>query len=332
MATEETDEILDATGRTVFTGKEPHPYRTNTRFAQVNGQWEPILTKKPAATTLITRSPEEQVRERNANRAAAQARANGERRRMAKLISKIAKRQSKGDPATVQSRAEDFPLLETLRRDKNEEGIKLVRRYRLLVALCEAEPLKGLDYSRADGGEVVRVSKRLTPEADVDKAGASGWSVIADGEIRYSSKIRKSKGAHAEPSKRVVVASNDNAAEGSRIRSENLHIKVTDEVLVAQIDAKPILAELRRSIGPLVDPFEDAVLGGKTYEEVGLISGASARYAVGVGKSLVGTAIASLTVTWKEIDARERLLEIEAARRLASRNAANDNRAVRKAS
>ncbi|WP_376742198.1 hypothetical protein [Ensifer canadensis] len=250
---------------------------------------------------------------------------------MAKLIRKIAKRQNKGDPSVVQSRSEDFPLLETLRRDKNEEAIKLVQRYRMIVALCEAEPLKGLDYSKSDGGEVVRESRRLTPEEDIDAAQASGWSVVSDGEIKYSSKIKRSKAARAQPAKRVVVASNDNAAEGSRIRSESLHIKVTDEVLAAQIDAKPILAELRRSIGPLVAPFEDAVLGGKTYEEVGIISGAAARYALGVGKSLVGTAIGSLVTTWKDIDNRERLLEREAAHRFANRKASNDNRPSRQA-
>ncbi|WP_065091491.1 hypothetical protein [Rhizobium leucaenae] len=239
---------------------------------------------------------------------------------MGKLTKTINKRQSIGDPACVQSRSEDFPLLEALRRDENKEAIAAVLRYRKLVALCEAEPLKGLDYSKSDGGEVVRVSSLLTPEADIDEAAASGWKEIPDGEIKQSSKIKKSKGAHATPARRTVVADNDNIAAGSVVKTESLHVKLTDEVLNAHVDAKPILAELRSTLGPLVEPFEDAVLGGKSYTEIGRQQGEKTQPAVG-GRILVGMAIGSISVKWQEIDKREKLLESIALSRFRSRAA-----------
>lgn len=256
---QQDDQIIDATGRVVFTGEQPHPYRTNTRFRKVDGKWEPIeeIKTRDAAKTLPT------AEERAAGRERAKAKAVDEAKKMAKVRRVIVKRQSIGDPACVQSRGEDFPLLEALRRDEREDLVAVVLRYRRLVALCEAEPLKGLDYSKADGGEVVRETKRLTPEADIDAAAASDWKEIPSGEIKISTKVKKSKGSHSIPSRRTVVAANDNVTSGSVIKTESLHIKITDEILNEHIDAKPILAELRSSLGPLVDPFEDAVLGGK---------------------------------------------------------------------
>lgn len=308
--------ILDATGRAVFTGDQPHPYRTNTRFKKVDGVWVPIDEERHAVPHRQS-TPEE----RAAGRSAAKEKAREERRRMARLTKAIAKRQSIGNPSTVQSRSEDFPLLEALRRDDNGEAIAVVLRYRKLVALCEAEPLKGLDYSKADGGEVVRVSKRLTPEADIDAAAASGWTDIPDGEIKQTSKIKKSKGAHAAPARRKVVADNDNIASGSVIRTESLHVKLTDEVLNAHVDAKPILAELRSSLGPLVEPFEDAVLGGKSYTDIGRGSSGERTQPAVAGRVLVGMAIGSIIAKWQEVDKRERALEAEALRRFRNRAA-----------
>lgn len=310
MNTETEDQIIDATGRAVFTGDQPHPYRTRTRFQKVDGTWEPIEEAKTRdkPKTLPT------AEDRAAGRQRAELKSAEEARKMAKVRRAIVKRQSIGDPACVQSRGEDFPLLEALRRDEREDLVAVVLRYRRLVALCEAEPLKGLDYSKADGGEVVRETKRLTPEADIDRAAASDWKDVPDGEIKVSTKVKKSKGSHAIPSRRTVVAANDNTASGSVIKTESLHVKITDEILNEHIDAKPILAEIRYAMGPLVEPFEDAVLGGQSYSEIGRAKGEVAKPAV-AGRALVGMAIGTISVKWQEIDKREeRLAELALAR------------------
>ncbi|UYE95812.1 hypothetical protein HAAEEKHM_00092 [Sinorhizobium phage AP-16-3] len=316
--------ILDATGRAVFTGDQPHPYRTNTRFRKVDGVWVPIDEERHAVPRRQS-TPEE----RAAGRSAAAKKAKAESKAMRKLTKVIAERQKIGNPSIVQSRGEDFPLLEALRRDGRHEQIEVVKRYRRLVALCEAEPLKGLDYSKADGGELVRESSRLTPEADIDAAKASDWTEIPDGEIKQSSKIKKSKGSYSIPAKRVVVSERSDSSEGYVIKTESLHIKITDETLNEHIDAKPILAELRAILGPLLDPFEDAVLGGQTFTKIGRAEGADYKPDI-VGRTLVMRAIHALDGAWRDIDARERRLAVEAKRRFKTRLAANDNNPLRK--
>jgi hypothetical protein len=246
--------------------------------------------------------------------------AKAEKRALSKIVKVIAKRQDIGDPSIVQSRSEDFPLVEALRRDGQEELIKVVRRYRKLVALCEAEPLKGLDYSKSDGGEIVRESNRLTPEADIDEASATNWQNVPDGELKVSTKIKKSKGAYPIPSRRTVVAANDNLAQSHVVRTESLHVKLTDEVLNQHIDAKPVLAELRASLGPLVEPFEDAALGGRSYTDIGRVRGEAAKPAV-AGKTLVGMAIGTIAIKWQEIDKKAKIAESIALARFRNRAA-----------
>lgn len=306
----EEEHIIDATGRVAFTGDQPHPYRTNTRFRKVDGKWEPIeeVKTRDADRTLPT------AEERAAGRHRAKAKAADEARKMAKVRRAIVKRQLIGDPSCRQSEGEDFPLLEALRREGRDDLIAIVIRYRRLVALCEAEPLKGLDYSKSDGGEVVRETKKLTPEADIDAARASNWKDVPNGEIKVTTKIKKSRGSYASAPKRTTVAANDNVASGSVIKTESLHVKITDEILNEHIDAKPILAELRSSLGPLVDPFEDAVLGGQTYTEIGKKAGERTQPSV-AGRAIVGTATGFISVKWQEIDRREaRLAELALSR------------------
>ncbi len=316
MSDHEEDQIIDATGRIAFTGDQPHPYRTSTRFRKVDGKWEPIEETKTRDVLKIPQT----AQERAAGRERAKAKAADEAKKMAKVRRAIVKRQSIGDPACRLSEGEDFPLLEALRREGREDMIAIVIRYRRLVALCEAEPLKGLDYSKADGGEVVRETKKLTPEADIDAAKASNWKDMPDGEIKVTTKIKKSRGSYASAAKRTIVAANDNVASGSVIKSESLHVKITDEILNEHIDAKPILAELRNALGPLVEPFEDAVLGGRSYTDVGRTSGEEGRPSI-AGKAIVGMACGTISVKWQEIDKRERALEALALQRFRSRAA-----------
>lgn len=315
----EDERIIDATGRVLYTGHEPHPFRTNTRFIKVDGRWEAMPeAKQPQSARKAPRTADE----READRVAAATRRKAEEQAMAKVRRAIEKRQAIGDPDVRVSEGEDFPLMETLRRDGAKELIDVVLRYRRLVALCEAEPLKGMDYSKRDGGEIVRESKKLTPEADIDTAAASGWKSIPDGEIKQSTKIKRSKGAHSLPPKRVVVS---NVDEAYNVKTESLHIKITDEILNEQIDAKPILAELRGSLGPLVEPMEDAVLGGMTMRSIGESAGFSGRSAFDAGKALVGTALSAMNIKWAEISKRAKLAQAIALRRFKTRQAANDN-------
>lgn len=304
------------------TTTERNPYKTNTRFKKDDaGVWQAMPAEREEPRPKIKSTQED----RNAARQRVAARQAEERKAMGKITKVIRKRQDIGDPSVVQSRGEDFPLLETLRRDNMHHHIKLVRDYRALVALCEAEPLKGLDYTRSDGGEAVRRNTKLTPEADIDRAAASGWKDIPDGEIKYRGEIIKARGVFSLPAKRKGVALVKESGETNAPKTESLHVKLTDEVLIAHIDAKPILAELRQALGPLLEPFEDAVLGGRNFTQIGRQEGFTYKPDI-VGRTLVTRAMSALQGAWHDIDVRKRKLEKATERNLKRKYvAANDN-------
>ncbi|RUM99020.1 hypothetical protein EET67_05105 [Pseudaminobacter arsenicus] len=213
---------------------------------------------------------------------------------MARERRRINKRQRIGDPSCEQSRDEDFPLLAVLRRDRNEDAIRVVLEYRRLVALCAAEPLKGMSYSNreATGMSVEFESILRDGVAEVDAAKKGGWrdAAVPGGEIEYV-KPRRSKGAYNIPARRKAAIEYDDNCEARTGRTASLHIKVTEDVLLDRIDRFPILMRIRSALGPLVDPFEDAALGGQTLGSIGVRAGYAGRTAEISGKALVMQAI-----------------------------------------
>lgn len=240
--------------------------------------------------------------ERAAGRARAALKAEEELKAMKKELRRIKKRQRIGNPDCPRSRDEDFPLLAVLRRDKLQDYIRVVLEYRRLFALCEAEPLKGQAYGANEPGMAVAyVSRRMTGLKEVNEAAAAGFpgSSVPGGEIIYERKVRKSKGAYDIPAVRKKNVDVDAYFEGdggtSKVgTTESLHIRVTEDVLLDRIDRAPILAKIRAALGPLLEPFEDAVLGGQTLQSVGNTAGFFGRDATSAGKALVlqGVAVA----------------------------------------
>lgn len=220
-----------------------------------------------------------------------------ERKAMEAQRRRIQKRQSIGDPAIPANDNEDFPLLAVLRRDKLYHYIEVVMEYRRLVAISEAEALKGQDYGYDGGFYAAQESRRMKGAEEVDKAAAEGWkeSAVAGGDIVYTGKIRKSRGAYSLPASQKQRISVDAYFEGenggSKVsatgRTASLHRKMTDDLLLERIDTAPILAHLRAALGPLLEPFEDAVLGGQTFAYIGAKEGFKSRSASEAGKALV---------------------------------------------
>lgn len=248
--------------------KGDHQYRTGTRFVRNdNGTYSMVmaLPEKDDDEVKIIRDPAD----RAAGREKARKRAIVEKRAITRMRNKIDKQQSIGNPDCVQSRDEDFPLLAVLRRDKRADLIAAVLQYRQLVALCESEPLKGQSYGAGDGGTV------------------DHYSSLEDGEIVYSAKVRRSQGAYNLPAVRVNAAVINEKGDQSPVRTESLHIKLNEDTLADYIDSKPILARIRSALGPLLEPVEDAVLGGQTLAKVGADHGATGREATSSGKALV---------------------------------------------
>ncbi|WP_411906272.1 hypothetical protein [Rhizobium mayense] len=216
---------------------------------------------------------------------------------------RIEARQSIGDPACAANDNEDFPLMAVLRRDNLSRYIELVLGYRRLVALAEAEPLKGRDYGAGKDLSVVKRSTLKDGVSEVDDAAAADWkyATVPGGEIEYRSEIKRSKAAHPLPPKRSVPT---NSEIGYGVRTAGFHVKFTDATLIEHIDAKPVLAALRAALGPLLDPFEDAVLGGRTFSQIGRGEKFDVKPDV-AGKALVFRALAAVDGAWDEIRRRQ---------------------------
>jgi hypothetical protein len=213
---------------------------------------------------------------------------------MAKERRRISKRQSIGDPNCVQSRDEDFPLMAVLRRDGMDDAIRVVVAYRRLVALCAAEPLKGQSIGNVEtaGLNVEYRSVLRDGVAEVNAAHKAGYvNGVPGGEIEYDGRMRKSKGVYDIPATRKASGTVDDAPV---LRTESLHIRVTEDVLLERIDALPRLMRIRSALGPLVDPFEDAVLGGQTLTKIGEDRGHSGPSAAVVGKAVVMEALSEV--------------------------------------
>lgn len=275
-----------------------HPYRTNTKFMRDSSG----AFVRDDDGHLV---PTPQIKEANSarrifavSRERAYDNADQERKDMAKERRRINKRQRIGDPSCEQSRDEDFPLLAVLRRDGNDEAIRVVSEYRRLAALCAAEPLKGIAYSsrQATGLSVEYRSKKMDGVSEVNLAKRAGWKGdnVPDGEIEYDGRVRKSKGAHSLPPRRKVAIEYDDNCEAPTGRTESLHVKVTEDVLHERIDKYPLLLRIRSSLGPLVDLFEDAVLGGQTLQSIGERAGFRGRDAASAGKALVMQAVSTV--------------------------------------
>lgn len=275
--------------------KQGHPFRTTTRFMRddvgelmrdVYGFLMPTPHEKDAPKDW-SRTPEE----RAAARRRAEAKAEEERKAIRRMARRIKKRQNIGDPDCVQSRDEDFPLLAVLRRDRRPDLIATVVAYRKLVALCEAEPLKGQAYGdgSANGINVERRSTLRDGVAEVDEVAKAGFksTMVPGGEIAYRSELKRDQGAYDLPPRRVLAAEVNEDGTPVGGKTESLHIKINEDTLADYIDRKPILGKIRAALGPLLDPVEDALLGGQTFQAIGERDGFSGPQARSVGNALV---------------------------------------------
>lgn len=286
--------------------KGDHPYRTTTKFRRnadgsfardADGYLVPVIPPKDERREKQESTPEE----RADARARIAAKLKEEERAMTKLNRQVvgrtatgdavrrSKRQDIGDPDCAQSRDEDFPLLAVLRRDRATSMIASVLAYRRLVALCEAEPLKGQSYGQAAGVEREYETRRMRGIEEVNEAAAKGFKGdrVPGGEIVYERRVRKSDGAYDIPAKRILPAevSDDGTPIGGR--TESLHIKLNEDTIADYIDSRPRLDRIRAALGPLLDPVEDAVLGGQTLGWIGQQDGHVGRAAEMAGKALV---------------------------------------------
>ncbi|WP_275783101.1 hypothetical protein [Pararhizobium gei] len=218
-------------------------------------------------------------------------------------------------PANDNREPVSWPFLDKLRRDGQHEDAQMIEHYRGLVAIMEANPLQGQDPTTAADG--IEVEQRSTvTDKDIDKAAENEWpdDQVAGGDLirkgtRQLSKFAGSSGQAKQAGEKTVV------------RMRCMGVRFNERVLIAQIDLREVLPRLQRAMGPLVAPFEDAVLGGLTMGEIGEARSFKGKQAESAGKALVYAALDAVREEWGSIKAEQRAAEAQADRNVERRRA-----------
>jgi hypothetical protein len=207
---------------------------------------------------------------------------------------------------------QSWPLLEKLKRDGLHEDAELVEHYRGLVALMEAHPLQGQDPSRtADGLSIA--DRTSFDNDDIEEAAARNF----EGKLSSGEMINKGE--------RVTTKANGTASRARPTDDQSLvvmrpvSVRFNEHTLIAQIDLAGVLPRLRKAMGPVTAPFEDAVLGGLTFKAVGEARQFKDKQAEAAGKALVMTAIDALREEWATIRTEQRQAEEQAERNVERR-------------
>ncbi|MDH7788857.1 hypothetical protein QBD01_004905 [Ochrobactrum sp. 19YEA23] len=209
----------------------------------------------------------------------------------------------------VESAANDnlqgWELLRQLRREKRHEDVEAVEFYRGLCSLIASQPLRGFDYGYNASAKKEYRTLKLNGVEEVDEAASKGWqdNAVPGGEIEYK-EVRKRGSDDPNwtiPAKRYVAAD-----DNTKVKARPFAVKFNENTMIAKIDMRPILEELRAALGVGLAPFEDAVLGGKTLTEIGEARDFKGVQASAAGKALINAAINGLRETWDKIKRRQR--------------------------
>lgn len=224
-------------------------------------------------------------------------------------------------PANDNRELISWPLLDKLKRDGLHEHADTVEHYYGLVALMEANPLQGQNPVRSDG--FVYEERSTINDDDVDDAAAAKWpsDQVKGGDlerkgIRERDKAPGTASRARQTDEKTVVVMRDMA------------VKFDERVLIAQIDNRNTLPRLRAALGPLVSPFEDAVLGGSTFGAIGEARHYKGKQAEAAGKVLVMTALDTVIAEWSRIREEQRRSEDQADANVERRRAVLNERQV----
>lgn len=222
-------------------------------------------------------------------------------------------------PANDNREPISWPLLDKLKRDGLHEHAETVEHYYGLVALMEANPLQGQNPVRSDG--FVYEERSTIKDDDVDDAAAAKWTSdqVKGGDlerkgIRERDKAPGTSSRARQTDEKTVVVMRDMA------------VKFDERILIAQIDNRNTLPRLRAALGPLVSPFEDAVLGGSTFGAIGEARHYKGKQAEAAGKVLVMTALDAIIAEWSRIREEQQRAEDQADANVERRRAVLNER------
>lgn len=212
-------------------------------------------------------------------------------------------------PANDNREPTHWPFFDKLRRDGLYEDADLVEQYRGLVDIMEVNPLQGQDATRATCGVEVEHRSAKMDTKDIDAAAKAGWpsDKVKGGDVLYKEQRQMTK---AEGVAGRAVAAKDTTA----VRVRPMGVKFNERVLIAQIDMRHVLPRLRLAMGPVLSPFESAVLDACTFGEIGEARHFKGKQAEAAGKALVMTALDALREEWTKIRHEQRQAEEQADR------------------
>lgn len=220
-------------------------------------------------------------------------------------VERINKRHAHLAESAANDNLQGWELLRQLRREKRHEDVEAVEFYRGLCSLIASQPLRGIDYGYDASAEKEYRSLKMSGVKDVDAAAKTGFKgdEVPGGEIEYKEVRKRSlSDLDWEHQPKRYSAANDE----TKVKSRPFAVKFNENIMIAKIDMRPILQELRSSLGVGLAPFEDAVLGGKTLTEIGEARGFNGKQASAAGKALINAAINGLRETWDRIKSRQR--------------------------
>lgn len=189
---------------------------------------------------------------------------------------RIASHQYSGgfQPPKASNDNHGWPLLKALRQDGKDQLIAAAERYQALWHRAHTVPLG--TGSADDLFVVPRYSKKDDPDNGTrgtleitHTAGDwAGGKVLPETGMMASARAVKGK---LNPTRRAT----------KRIRTDH-----TESIMAAILDARVMITRLHGLLGPLVEPFEAAVITGATLTEIGEAGGIG-QHAAGAGKLVV---------------------------------------------
>lgn len=200
----------------------------------------------------------------------------GELREMARLHAPKRDWKSDWDGRTPVDESENivWPLAKWLRQAGRLDDLKMAGNYRRTYTAANSNAQLG-------GAGVVR------EEVSIDHRSVLTSDGIAYKEMRQS----RAAGVAIPPKRSIPAAENDNFQIGKSTAPKPW---AGDSAVNDMIDAKTRLAKFQSKLGPLVAPFELAVIENKKIEEVGELVGQHGRQAMSGGAALLNLAFASL--------------------------------------
>lgn len=179
---------------------------------------------------------------------------------LSRITKRIAKRQSIGDgwDGKPDTESMGWPLAKALLAEGNHDLLKYAMRYRQIELSANNEAVLG---GKSTAGEAIQIDQKT-------------W-VRPDGSVAYlgERKLTAAKYVGDLPHKQMTKA-NDNTM---RVAAPVPKKWTGDDVVIAHMDDMGRLAVLKRALGPLVEPFEAAVVYGATLEAVGRSIGAGSQ-------------------------------------------------------